>query len=141
MCHLFSYQLTNSSVIFLWVSVVCVLFIYTISISIFVFHRKKLVIESNQQIWHIQVSNFWKEKTRGKWFFYVSELFNVIKIAMWAYGRCYKYIFICACQSTRWRVFRVCMCDIRSVKNHILHQTSVSLRPCCIKYLSGSFWY
>ena len=43
---------------------VCVLFIYTISISIICASQEELsLIPPNQQIWLLQVNNFWKEKT------------------------------------------------------------------------------
>ena len=101
---------------------VCVLFIYTISISILCVSREEFsFIKSNQQIYDFIQCN--------------------------TNSCCEHLIYIYMGVSVYWplsvlRVFACVWYQIRVLaKNHITCQTSLNLTPSCGKHTAGSFWY
>ena len=105
------------------VSCVCVLFIYTISISItFVSQDESSLIASNQQVCDS----------------------TAVSTCRWCQ---YRFIQMYHSTSPKVRCMSLCvsvyMCVISNQitsKKTTLHQTSVNLTPCCIKHTSRS-WY
>ena len=114
---------------------VCVLFIYTISISIIcVSQEEPSLIASNQKIYDLQVNNFWKEKALRKLFFWQQWITHLIIY--------YLIIYIYECVSLLAPECAMYVCvfvyviknEWVPVKTHITCQNSVNLTLCCIKH-------
>ena len=121
----------------------CVLFIYTISISIICVSQKEPShIASNQQV---------KKRHCGKCIFYISELFiqcDKDSCCEHITSGVNIYLYWCVSLLAPECVVCLCMClfvyvwyQIRVPAKTHMCQTSVNLTPCCMKYRSRSFWY
>ena len=120
--HLFSYQLTLSSIIFHWVFgackcvCVCVFCLFTPLVSVFVFYRKNLVlVASNQQtLWLLQVNNFLKEMTLWKanfWYqWIINSMFQCNKDSCCEHIAGGVSIYLYGCVSLLARECSVCLC-------------------------------
>ena len=103
-----------SSVRFLEVFSVCVLFIYTISISIICVSEGELsLIASNEQIYNFCKWVIFEKKKLWKVSFDISELFSVIQIAAvstWQLVLIYIYMSVSVYWSLSVLCIFVCMC-------------------------------
>ena len=119
---------------------VCVLFIYTISIrTVCVSWEELTFTESNQHIWLLLVT-FKKQKHCGKQIFDISELFiqcNTNNCCEHITGDVNIYLHGCASLLASECVVFVSVSVLYQTripgKKHIMCQTSVNLKPRCIK--------
>ena len=117
-----------SSVRFLEVFSVCVLFIYTISISIICVSEGELsLIASNEQIYNFCKWVIFEKKKLWKVSFDISELFSVIQIAA----------------VSTWQLVLIYIYMVVSVYIYMAVSLSVlCIFVCmCVKYIARSFWY
>ena len=128
---------------------VCVLFIYTISISIVCVSQEKLnLIESNQHIYgFFKWAIFKKQRHLERFVFDISELFihcNTHNFCEYITGGVDTYLHGCVSLLTPecalWLYLCFCVISNQSTSKKHMCQTSINLVPCCIKH-TRSIWY
>ena len=126
----------------------CVLFIYTILISVICVSQEELsLVASNAQMYDFKKWVIFKKKRHWKVNFWCHWIIQCNTdsccehmpdgVNIYLYGCVSLFAWMC------WLSLCVYVCNQIRVpaKNFIMIQTSVNLAPCCIEHISRLFWY